>query len=143
MRSEIIFFSEQSDIETRLTFCVHRPVAWPENTANKNRLYNNATSFEPARPRSLPGKGFPALIVNDRGDIFRFTSSPEISEFCRVFNLSVLPTADQLAEHYQHHFRNRMWISRVPKRNFKRRLKLVEYIDKSRSEFDRLVEGLT
>lgn len=124
---------------TALTWCVHRPVAWPAGTTTANRTWQNAIGFAPPRPGPVSGNGYAVLEIADSADLYRFTSGAEIDEFIRVIAMKILPNAAALSARYGMSGKNSLWISRVPKRSFPRRTALVAFIRANEAGFRRLV----
>ncbi len=134
-----IVFEQVRPAGTALTWCVHRPVAWPEGTAPGARTWQKALRFVPPRPGPVSGNGYAVLEVTDRADLYRFTSGAEIDEFVRVMGNRVLPNAEALAAHYGMSLKNQIWISRVPKRDYPRRAALVGFLRRNEAPFRRLI----
>ena len=138
LRAQIVF-EPVRPAGTALTWCVHRPVAWPHGIPTDRRTLHNASRYDPPRPGPVSGNGYAVLEITDAEDLYRFTSAPEIDEFTRVMALQVLPDADALAARYGMSAKSRIWISRVAKRQYDRRRALVAFVRSHDAGFRRLV----
>lgn len=141
-RTHEIKFSK-TQVDTDLTYLVHRPASWLNSLKLGARTWQNAAKFFPPRPRAVPNMGFPYLTVVDNKANYVFTSGAEIDHFVEVFSQKILPTSRQLAEKHGVLTVNRTWLSRVKKAKFSSRLSLVSYLQNNDQEFRRLVASLT
>lgn len=116
-----------------------------ENTprAERERIDNESRRklfgyFSPPKPFPIAGKGYPYLEVTYNKFHIWFTSTFEIDHFSEVYSQKVLPSARDLAAKHDDTYVNRIWISRLPKLNLKKRLQIVDYISKIDVEFRRI-----
>lgn len=126
MRATVAFFPDP--ILTGLTYSAHRPSAFPGGAA---RYFVNASSYTGGWPKRVVGRGYPALKVVDRKDTYWFSSPAEIDLFCAVMGERLLPSGRNLAAKEGTSRLNSHWLSRVPKRSYKERRRLVDFIGKN------------
>lgn len=129
MRAKIVY--SDTPMVTGLTFSVHRPSAWPEEKGH----FFGAMRYDPPWPIRVVGKGFALLKIEDRKDVYWFTSLAEIDHFCAIMGERLLPSVRELARREGTSRVNGHWLSRIPKRSFKERARLVAFIRKSDGAF--------
>lgn len=121
-------------IHTRLSNIIQPPYD-PQNTSRaeraridreiKDSLYGY---FNPPKPFPIVGKGYPYLdVVYEKLHVW-FTSTEEIDHFIDVYSQKVLPSARALAARYDKSNVNKVWISRVPKLKYPKRLEIAAYV---------------
>ena len=89
-------------------------------------------------PLAIPAtRPFPVLVVKDRGDTYWFVSPDQIAHFCEIMSRPVLPHLSELQRRYGTSHRNKLWLSRIPKRSLKRRLALVAFVRRKALLLDR------
>lgn len=137
-----ITFGDPPNSFFRMVSLVHRPEHWPESVPKKLRNWNNADAYTPPLPRAVPTQGYPCWLVDNDGFQFSFFSSVQIDHFLDVYTRKILPTSRQLGQQMNSGQVNQIWLSRVPKPKWEKRLKLADYISAKRDPFDDLIATL-
>ena len=131
-RADILYRPEL--FATRLTFMVHRP-----RSASGGRCqWFEAVAHDPPRPRpARPGQRA-VWRVEDGGAEYVFTSAAELDHFIDIWGRRLLPTPRQLAQARGMAAVNGVWLSRMAKPRWPRRLALLRWIARNDAPFRRL-----
>lgn len=100
-----------------------------------------ATHFDPPKPGPVTGRGYARYYVEVEGFTFRFASLWEVRACIQTLAQQVLPSTlrETLGRTRHGPGPNRHWLSRLPARllPLRRRLRVVDYLERSLADFHR------
>lgn len=116
-----------------LSFWVHKHL--------DSEVWSYAKKFEPELPSSIPGKGYPRLVVDALGIELRFSSVEEVKHFLEVVRQKNMPTSAQLSQKREASYGpNGHWLSRLPAKlkPWSKREKYIKAVEGGLSELKSL-----
>ncbi len=114
-----------------MTFWVHLPA--------DGREWRDAQVFDPPAPRPVPGKGFPAFVVEYDSAVLWFASLAELRVCIDTLSQRVLPSNLRLTRRRGSGYGpSNHWLNRLPLRamTWPYRQKVVKYLKASLAEFE-------
>ena len=120
---------------TPISFWVHANV--------DSDTWHDASSYDPPFPKRIPMKGFPLLVVENKGYLLEFASVFEAEHFLEVIGQKNMPSTNELSRIRSDDYGPiRHWLSRLPSKlkPWTKRKKLISVVEAALQEYRKVCQ---